>query len=84
MAVMRSTLNLPFRINDTKVFYIKSVSGGGPQTRAEPHCKVSVSNFASVLKRGNTLARAPEQCGLYACCLNELKVRYNQPPHEAL
>lgn len=75
-AVMKSTSSLPFKITETKVFYIQRKAAGRiPKISAEPHYKVSVSNFESVLKRERSLAQALMQCALYTHHVNEMKQR---------
>lgn len=73
---MKSTSSLPFKITETKVFYIqRNAACRSPKIRAEPHYKVSVSNFVPVLKRGRSLAQAPVQCALYTHNVNEMKLK---------
>lgn len=75
-AVMKSTSSLPFKITETKVFYIqRNAACRSPKIRAEPHYKVSVSNFVPVLKWGKSLVQAPVHFPLYTHHVNEMKLR---------
>lgn len=75
-AVMKSKSSLPFKITETKDFYIqRNAACRSPKIRAEPHYKVSISNFVPVLKRGRSLAQAPVQCALYTHHVNEMKLK---------